>query len=496
MLRGDKRAQQTGSSLLGHRERAAQGIDKLDPWVTLLALISVIGSLTEIMVGSTPMLSRLLHLTDAILVLDLVVKLAVLGRRYWSSPWFAIDALSCLPALNLLPGASSALRTMRALRVLRALRLMRTFQVLQTLTGSESTLPQSAEKSATLAILAYAFALLLADSLLLLSATPVVTQVVEGTMMFGSLLGVLMTVGMIRLLLPSLSTQQLRAILQVTMPHQLAQEVGSNPQAYHQTEQADATIVFCDIVGFTSSVEKLQGEIQTVKHHLERVMDVITRAFIQHDLIIDKYIGDSVMAFRGGRLVSGDPAEHARRVVLATLDAQAAVHALQDPHFSRIKVGGASTDKALIGAFGTPQRLSYTILGDGVNLASRLEGAVKQAGTTNLFCAQTHAHAAQLPGVRWRQLGRLSLPGKTSAYMVYEALPDSASAQWEWLDRYHAALASYEAGHLSDALAGFEAADRMRPEADAPSQRWAAQCQRLLSQPQPPAPLPPLVVTK
>lgn len=481
---------------LDRTHRLEQAIDKIEPWITLLALLSVVVSLLELMLGRQPVLSVILNMVDVVLILDLVIKLFVQRRRYLSSPWFVIDALSCLPALNLLPGASSALRTMRALRVLRALRLMRTFQVLRILTGEDSSFPQSSAKSVTLGVLLYAFVLLSADTLLLFNSSPVVIQIVEGTMMFGSMVGVLMTIALIRLLLPSLSIQQLHAILRVTMPHQLAYQVSANPRSYHQTEQGQATIVFCDIVGFTSSVEQLQGEVNLIKHHLEQVMEVITKTFIEHDLIIDKYIGDSVMAFRGGRLVSGDGVEHARRAVAATLDAQAAVQSLGNPYFSRIKIGVASTDIALIGAFGTPQRLSYTVLGDGVNLASRLEGAVNQTGTTNLLCAETKTLAADLSGIRWRRVGRLSLHGKLSSQVAYEVFRDSPPASWRWLEQYHDALDAYESGDLQGALAGFEAADSMRSTADAPAQRWAAQCRRLLSETALPTPLPPLTITK
>ena len=142
-------------------------------------------------------------------------------------------------------------------------------------------------------------------------------------------------------------------------------------------------------------------------------MDRLVGELVEHDLIIDKFIGDAVMSFRGGPLVAGDPAEHAYRAVRAALDSIKALAALNDPYFHRVKIGGASADDCLIGAFGTSARLSYTILGDGVNLAARLEPASAQCGTQNLFCETTYRLCAGRPDLVWRRWGRIRVAGKS-----------------------------------------------------------------------------------
>ncbi|MFT5680767.1 MAG: adenylate cyclase [Myxococcota bacterium] len=458
-------------------------INRMDPWLTALALGAVVLSLIDLALGSSIALSVTLRLIDLLLLGDLLLKLFVLGRSYRTSPWFVIDALSSLPVLDLILGVGPAVRTVRALRALRVMRLMRTLQSMQMLTGVEAPLPRSLRLGISGLVAAYAGILIAANLLITQTFDVDTAQIAEGFLVFGSLLGVLVTISAMRLLLPALSDKQLRALFRVTLPSQLAERIITEPDAYHRTEQTHATIIFCDISGFTSSVERLRGDMDAVKHHLEQVMDAVVSVFQRHDLIIDKFIGDAVMAFRGGELVEGSPTEHARRAVSATLEAIAAVEALQDPHFQHIKIGGASTDDALIGAFGTSHRLSYTILGDRVNLAARLEAAVKQTGTTNLFCEVTHALLADDARFRWRRFGRLSLAGKTEPELAYEVFATDETTDWVWLARYDAALVAYEDGRLEEARSGFDEADQLRPGGDKPSQRWRVRCVQLLATP-------------
>ena len=95
------------------------------------------------------------------------------------------------------------------------------------------------------------------------------------------------------------------------------------------------------------------------------------------------------MSFKGGKLINGNQRNNAISVVMACLNAKNILNKHNLPFFNDIKIGGASTDKALIGSFGTKNRLTYTVLGDAVNLASRLEGASGHLGVNNLFCKKT-----------------------------------------------------------------------------------------------------------
>ena len=191
------------------------------------------------------------------------------------------------------------------------------------------------------------------------------------------------------------SQAQLRALLNLALPWQVAERFVSDPTAYGQKSRTPAAVLFMDFVGFTQTCERLARDPDMISAHLEAAMDRLVGELVKHDLIIDKFIGDAIMSFRGGPLVTGDLPEHAYRAVRAAIDSTRALEALDDPYFKRVKIGGASADDCMIGAFGTSARLSYTILGDGVNLAARLEPASGQCGTQNLFC-ETHPPALRL----------------------------------------------------------------------------------------------------
>ena len=154
------------------------------------------------------------------------------------------------------------------------------------------------------------------------------------------------------------------------------------------------------------------------------------------------------MSFRGGPLVTGDLSEHAYRAVRAALDSTKALAALDDPYFKRVKIGGASADDCMIGAFGTSARLSYTILGDGVNLAARLEPASGQCGTQNLFCEITYRLCAPHPDLIWRRWGRIRVVGKSEPIAVFEAFDTVDIGDPLFITTYHRAPRSLRAERL------------------------------------------------
>ena len=108
-----------------------------------------------------------------------------------------------------------------------------------------------------------------------------------------------------RFQLPDVTCNQMASLLNVTLPHQLADSLLRDPNSYDRTVEMPATIVFADIQGFTQTVEALNGDLVTLKSYLSQAMDAVVQVHRKHDLIIDKYIGDCIMAFRGGDLVEG-----------------------------------------------------------------------------------------------------------------------------------------------------------------------------------------------
>jgi class 3 adenylate cyclase len=272
----------------------------------------------------------------------------------------------------------------------------------------------------------------------------------------------------------------LRALLNLALPRQVAERFILDPDAYEQKSRTPASIMFMDFVGFTRTCELLAHDPNTLSAHLEAAMDRLVRELVEHDLIIDKFIGDAIMTFRGGPLVKGNLPEHAYRAVRAALDSIKALKALDDPYFDRVKIGGASANDCLIGAFGTSARLSYTILGDGVNLAARLEPASAQCGTQNLFCSTTHQLCASRPDLAWRRWGRIRVVGKSDPVEVYEAFDRADLGDPTFLATFALALEAFERASFERARDLFLKADRQRPGGDEPSRFYVRWCENLL----------------
>ncbi|OWJ64196.1 hypothetical protein BWR60_25845 [Inquilinus limosus] len=242
----------------------------------------------------------------------------------------------------------------------------------------------------------------------------------------------------------------------------LVEQLAENSEALHlRGEIRPVTVAFYDIAGFTSMSERLQHEperlVAVVNGLLAKVADAIER----HGGYVDKFIGDAVMAVWGAPLPDPHAAEHA---VAAGLDAFAAL----DDYNRGLVEGqglpplglraGINSGWAVVGNVGSPTRLNYTVLGDAVNLAARLEGANKAYGTRLMVGELTYR---QLPRrYLMRRLDHLVVKGKARPVRVYEALgtagdlpPEAA----EGVRRFHAALALYYRRRFAEAAERFAA---------------------------------------
>jgi adenylate cyclase len=444
-------------------ERAEQWLEASEQPMLLLAMVAVAGYLAElsggfVALGVEQAWAPVGLALDLVFLLDLVAKVAILRGRYLTSPWFVVDFVCTVPvlsALSLVPSTFAGLRFVRAFRVLRVLRTLRGLRSLRMLqfatSNAETTEQRLFDRALAVSVTLYTVGFL---GLVTWGRThPQVAgaDTPELFLVLGSLLGMLLALVVARFQIPALWSRQMRALLDVALPLQVAEHLMRNPSAYDKTVRGAATVIFCDIKGFTATVEKLA--LDEVKTHLEAALDVVVEAHVGQDLIIDKFIGDSVMSFRGGNLVDGDASDHAYRVVRAALVGARALRERGDPWFSEVKVGGASATDALIGTFGTSRRLSYTILGDRVNLAARLEGSCNALGVRNLFCDLTHTLVAGRPGIWWRRVGGMRVQGREAREQVWEAFDEEIP----WLPAFEAALVRYEARDFAGAAAGFAA---------------------------------------
>lgn len=208
-------------------------------------------------------------------------------------------------------------------------------------------------------------------------------------------------------------------------------------------ERRHMTVFFSDIRGFTSFSETMDPEtlVQALNRYLDRMTDIV----FQHEGVLDKYIGDAVMAFWNAPLEQDD---HALRGVTTALDMR---NALQDMNASsafgsqEFKIGmGLHTGEMIVGNTGGKVHTDYTVLGDSVNLASRLEGLTKEYGVDILI---TQATVDELRGTMLvRRLDKVAVKGRREPVTVYEVVErmDKASmGQKEFVRSFEDALGAY-----------------------------------------------------
>jgi class 3 adenylate cyclase len=236
------------------------------------------------------------------------------------------------------------------------------------------------------------------------------------------------------------------------------------------------TVLFCDLKGFTSLSEGMtpQGLVKVMNRYLSTMSEPIRT----HRGIIDKYIGDGIMAYWGPPFV--DEADHARFACLAAQEMIDRIATLRQEIPELLGVRGTpmetcdlrigiATGEALVGSIGSDVMMSYTVMGDVVNLASRLEGANKAYGTRNLVSERTIAAAGD--AVEVRQIDRVVVAGHTHSEIIFEILGrkgELTPQQVASRDKYLEGLAAYREQRWEDALRAFNAALEAMP-GDGPS---------------------------
>jgi len=240
----------------------------------------------------------------------------------------------------------------------------------------------------------------------------------------------------------------------------------------------DISMMFTDIRGFTDLSERMSPD--ALANTLGQYLKVMTRCVVENKGTVDKFIGDAVMAFWNAPTAVPDHSRRACAAVLGCIRATGALYSSAEwgdvgPLFTRF---GLHRDRVMVGHFGSPDRLSYTALGDGVNLASRLEGLCKQYGVAAL--ASEAIVSAVGRDFEFRFVDKVAVKGKKEAVRVYELL----GAHGECGDRkelvitYERALEAYLRRDFRGAL------DDLQPIADdGPSRTLIERCKWMLDHP-------------
>ena len=241
------------------------------------------------------------------------------------------------------------------------------------------------------------------------------------------------------------------------VPPAHVEQILANPEAATmEGEQRNMTVLFADVIGFTALSEALTTA--ELKELLNRYLTEVTHIIFAHQGTIDKYVGDMVMAFWNAPL---HDANHAQNGVLTALAMQEKVNDLKAEFIKDglppIAVGiGLNTGLMNVGDMGSSYRRAYTVLGDAVNLGSRLEGLTRFYGAEILVSDETRKHC---PDVLFRRLDRIQVKGKNEPVDVFEPLCRKSQATEKLLlslESFEEALNAYQAQNFAQAKALLE----------------------------------------
>ena len=242
----------------------------------------------------------------------------------------------------------------------------------------------------------------------------------------------------------------------------------------------ELTVMFIDIAGFTGLSERMGDRVVPL---LSAYLDLTSEVIVSNGGTIDKFIGDAVMAFWGAPTAQQD---HALLCCRAALACRRVIECsgLADDNGQPLQIRiGINSGRMLVGNIGSELRLNYTVIGDAVNVASRLEGANKHYDTQILIGAETRRLVEG--DMITREIDRIAVCGKTEGLAVYELIGSVQEANGDdprpaWIAHYEEGLLKYRKRNFPAAIRGFEAVLRERPH-DRPTQLMLDRC-RLLEQ--------------
>jgi adenylate cyclase len=239
----------------------------------------------------------------------------------------------------------------------------------------------------------------------------------------------------------------------------------------------ESTILFSDIRGFTTLTEQLgaQGTVSLLNEYFTIMVDCIAR----EGGMLDKFIGDAIMAGFGVPISHDDDEDRAMRAAISMITE------LREWNVDRTKSGlvavdmgiGINTDLVVTGNIGSPKRMDYTMIGDGVNLAARLESACKQYKAKILISERTQA---KLHGIyRMREVDRVIVKGKTKPVGIFEVLDGYSAEEFpEVMDvvgYFNTGIEHYRKMAWNKAISSFKSALKANPK-DQLTQDYIERC--------------------
>lgn len=294
----------------------------------------------------------------------------------------------------------------------------------------------------------------------------------------------LLTGGGFRYLVLESDARNIRSMFSSYMSDKLVAQLEANPELVRiGGDDKEVTVLFTDIKSFTSFSE--QHGAQEVVSRLNEYLAAMVQVIHQHDGRVDKFIGDGIMANWGAPIAQPD---HAARAVACALDMQQAMAALTakwqkdgvEPFSIR---GGLQSGEVVAGNIGSHgKKMEYTLIGDTVNQASRLESTAKYYGVDFLVGESTYLQTRE--SFRYRELDRIRVVGKQTPVAIYELRGATQDTADRLTDEFAAALSLYRARQWSEAAQQFAALLARFPD-DKPSAIYLERCKQFSATPPP-----------
>ena len=293
----------------------------------------------------------------------------------------------------------------------------------------------------------------------------------EGGMVLPLASSLLMTVGLFTInmaygfFVESRSKRQFTELFGQYVPPELVDKMAEDPEKYSMEGRSEQlTVLFSDIVGFTSISEALSPK--DLSAFINEYLTSMSLVIREHRGTLDKYIGDAIMAFWGAPV--NDP-QHARQAVLAGLAMQARLIEINVLVKSRgwppIRIGiGLNSGTMSVGDMGSKVRRAYTVMGDAVNLGSRLEGLTREYGVGVIAGQATRDIVKDCV---FRELDKVKVKGKDEPVAIFEVVGMEGSVDKKLLDEiklWHQCLKNYRGQEWDQAEVALLNLSRMNPE--------------------------------
>jgi adenylate cyclase len=251
--------------------------------------------------------------------------------------------------------------------------------------------------------------------------------------------------------------RELRRLFANYLSPELVEELAGDPaRASLGGERRELSVLFTDIVGFTQFSERLAPT--ELSAFLREYLGPMTRVVLDHAGYVDKYIGDAIMAVYGAPVAEARHAENACRTAIALHAALGPLRPVAQSYGIELAIGvGVNSGEMVVGNLGSAERFDYTVLGDSVNFASRIEGLTRHYRVFCLIGPRTRALAG--PAFTTRSVAAVRVKGKAETIEIFELCtgPNGTIVAYDDVATFDAARQAWIAGDFAAAERMFEA---------------------------------------